>query len=408
MDYFKILPEEITLDILTRLPTESVLDSKLVCTNWRSIISDHPSFSKMHLYHLNHPSDSASDDYGKLGFLAFTYDTRHNKIFYYIEYNENRDESTTPIQRIRRIKFTPPIERIGFVGSCNGLICLVQGPFVWIWNPITKEYLMLPKIKRDCQIGRYRFWTTQFGYVSSTNEYKVLGIYKYETKYIKVYVYTLGSGNGWRKLGKFCFESRNYWAQFVFVDGALYWLDEELKRIITFDLAKEKFCEDISPPPLPPDHDWHDSRLRVLNGVLSFAICLDVEGDEFYDIWLLKKKDDSHDKKGKVENQSMGWSKGFRVGNSKLLAITKRNGVLAFVRDCLNIYGTITCTSKSLVKFKNCLLQVTPHKNTLVLLKELGEEDTKRMESVDIEEANEHDYPFKQPQEDASPEYVYL
>lgn len=69
IDYFKFLPEEIVLDILSR-PAESVLLSKLVCTTWRNIVSSHPWFSKMYLHHLNHPSHAVQS--GKLGFLAFT------------------------------------------------------------------------------------------------------------------------------------------------------------------------------------------------------------------------------------------------------------------------------------------------------------------------------------------------
>ncbi|XP_026436036.1 putative F-box protein At3g17400 [Papaver somniferum] len=54
---FNNLPKEITQDILTRLPTESVLDCKLVCKPWRDLIRL-PSFSRLHLTHLN----SAAND----------------------------------------------------------------------------------------------------------------------------------------------------------------------------------------------------------------------------------------------------------------------------------------------------------------------------------------------------------
>ncbi|XP_026434621.1 probable F-box protein At1g53815 [Papaver somniferum] len=59
MDYFKFLPLEITLDILTRLPAESIMDCKSVSKSWTSAVG-HPSFSK--LRHLNHPADDKSAD----------------------------------------------------------------------------------------------------------------------------------------------------------------------------------------------------------------------------------------------------------------------------------------------------------------------------------------------------------
>lgn len=94
MDYFSILPLEITTNILTRLPTESVLESKSVCTMWRNLVSRCPSFIKTHLDHLNR------HDSGKLGFVAGTF----KKIVYYFEYSENLES----IERIKRIVVAPP------------------------------------------------------------------------------------------------------------------------------------------------------------------------------------------------------------------------------------------------------------------------------------------------------------
>ncbi|XP_026407136.1 uncharacterized protein LOC113302449 [Papaver somniferum] len=53
------LPEDIMLDILTRLPTESILESKLVSKTWRDVVR-HPFFSQKHSNRLL----SAADDSG--------------------------------------------------------------------------------------------------------------------------------------------------------------------------------------------------------------------------------------------------------------------------------------------------------------------------------------------------------
>ncbi|XP_026423356.1 uncharacterized protein LOC113319310 [Papaver somniferum] len=256
MDYFKSLPVESTLDILTRLPTESVRECKLVCSNWRNLVPNHPSFSKMHFHYVNHPSAAAHNDSGI------------------------------------------------FVLNIN----------------------------------------------------------------IEVYIYTLGSVNGWRNLGKFSVGCGREWDQCVFANEALYWLDTSLGMIINFDLAEEKFREHLSPPPSPQDCYWCDTKIGVLNGVLSFAISLDVEGDKFNDIWLLK---------GEEEHQSLVWSKEIKVGYYYL-----------------NFYDVKTSISKKLVKFERWIYRVSPHQNTLVSLKELGEEDTNVMESVEIEETRRLEYTF--------------
>ncbi|XP_026421636.1 F-box protein At1g52495-like [Papaver somniferum] len=283
MDCFRNLPEEITLEILTRLP------------------SHHPLFSKMHLHRLNHPS--ADDDSGKLGFLVLIYQNGANENFHYIEYDENHE--STPTLRITRINLTPPFEDTTVMGSCNGLICLAEGLSVCICNPIVREYVMLPEISRDScdDVERYYDGKCSFGYVSSTNEYKVVGMYESKTS-VEVHIYTLGSGNGWRNLGKFTFKFDIYtWhVAGIFVNGALYWLSDKLEKIIVFDLVEEKFSEHLSPPPLPESDWWYD-RIGVLDGFLFLAICPHNGGDGFSDIWLLKDKNNSRDMKERDERQ---------------------------------------------------------------------------------------------------------
>lgn len=120
------------------------------------------------------------------------------------------------------------------LGSINGLTCLsrdqrftVQTEFLYcICNPITNEYVMLPPIERDCgDIDHFPCWTSGFGYVSSTNEYKVVRI-MLKTEFYIVHIYTLGSGSGWRNLGSFNLGSNRYLKKTgFFANGALYWRD---------------------------------------------------------------------------------------------------------------------------------------------------------------------------------------
>lgn len=226
----------------------------------------------MHLDHLNHPAS----DTGKLGFIALTTRGIIRK-FQYFEYNENH-ESTKPMERIRRLYFSPLFGwNTSFIGSSNGLICvsrLYSQEKTYIFNPITREYVN--------RVGM-GYEASRFGYVASTNEYRVVRImYDNKTKTDReVYIYTLGSGHGWRNLGKFTFRNEEQLVKGVFVDGALHWLDYQLKKMVTFDLAEEKFCKHISPP-LPPDDDFDGTyQLGVFDGGLSFAIYRRVDGGFF-------------------------------------------------------------------------------------------------------------------------------
>ncbi|XP_026395477.1 F-box protein DOR-like [Papaver somniferum] len=379
MEYFKRLPEEITIDILTRVPTESIGECKSVSKSWRNLLRQ-PSFSQLHLRRLSNPDS----DSGKLSFLALTRGEIGHGNLHYFEFNENHE--STPIERIWRINYSLPFRGTRLIDSHNGLICLAGYPprpaiigSVCICNPITREYVLLPQV-----VDRfYDVWVTGFGYVSSSNEYKVVGMYNnLKEEFLEVYIYTLGSGNGWRNLGKFSTEYNPYpLHQGKFANGAIHWLSRNVEMIVAFDLAEEKFCEHLSPPPLPVDYNWDESRIGVWDGFLWFGIG---EEDEFYDIWQSKRKNDNHDMKQKEEHQSFCWSRKCRVDESQLLADTKKDCVLTCVDNHLNIYDPKALTLTRLVDFKEQFCQVYPHKNTLISLKELGEEDTKIMKSVEI------------------------
>ncbi|XP_026459557.1 uncharacterized protein LOC113360240 [Papaver somniferum] len=245
-------------------------------------------------------------------------------------------------------------------------------------------------------------WTSGFGYISSTNEYKVVGIRvsPLQTKIIEVYVYTLGSGNGWRNLGTFNIDfGLTYMKQGIFANGALYWINTDLEMIFTFDLTKEKFREHLSPPPLPPNGNWCHNKVGVLDGFLYFAVWLSIGGDEGYscfDIWLLEKKNDM---KGPEEHQSFGWTKKFRLEDDQLIAVTKSGKILNHTGNYLNIYDPKVAASKRLVDFEEWIREIYPHKSTLISLKQLGEEDTEIMESIEFEKTESCGFPSQQPEE---------
>ncbi|XP_026443286.1 F-box protein CPR1-like [Papaver somniferum] len=367
MDYFNILPMEIIYDILTRIPAELVLDCKSVSKTWRNLIQD-PSFSKMHVNRLNHHVES-----GEFGFLALESDMRR---LYYFEYIENHEKR---IDGIRRINLTPPLKCDKFVGSVNGLICLYE----WsdtdrfcICNPLTKEYVFLPELMQ--KPGQYCSWVG-FGYHPSTNEYKVVRVHELKTEpsFGEVMVYTLGSGSGWRSIGKFHlkFNHSCYSVNGIFVDGALHWKDRE-GMILVFDLADENFRAHVLPPPPSPTHSCFS--IGVLNGFLYCAQRYHgsaVSYQLYLDLWLHRKKNVNYETN---EHQSLGWTKEFTAAaNKNVFAFTKSGSFLSYSSTYVNIYDPKGATAERLVDFRKQICQISSHKNTLVSLKDLGEENTK-------------------------------
>ncbi|XP_026390404.1 F-box protein At3g07870-like [Papaver somniferum] len=382
MGNFNMLPVDIIFNILSRLPAELVSDCKLVSKS-RNRVINYQSLSESHFNRFLNNLDSA----GKHTFLLVNNNPVYAyRQFHYLEfYDDENSSSEKPSHRVTRMRLNPdPFRYYNFTGSCNGLVCLNGGHDnewviyepVYICNPITRECVYLPGIGRtDDRAGRL---LTGFGYVSETNEYKVVRMCELlkEPNFLHVEVYTLGSGEGWRNIGKKfdkspgLFDSRNG----VFVNGALYWVLVD-GIIVAFDLVTESFVE--LPRSFP--FGWYFT-LGVFGGYLS-ADHYD-QDSKTTDILLLKEKEDG----------SLGWIKEFSLSNTDTreiedsLALTCRSTVLCHSKTKVLIHDLNSSSSKVLVDFgkDKAIFQAIPHMNTLVSLKALGEENTITMEWVDV------------------------
>ncbi|XP_026398199.1 F-box protein At3g07870-like [Papaver somniferum] len=397
------LPKEITTDILSRLPNESLWECKLVCKPWRDLIVSDPSFTHMHIQHrqrgtCNKHDSSAGQCVKRLYYAEFN---KSNEKFVRVkdldlthrEADNGIDYDTLPNDRWGpepwEIPFGEEIEHYEeIVGSCNGLVCITLSYNIkeelfykplYVCNPMTRECVVLPKIivptesdDEPCYSDdEVELWhgdfNDGFGYSPSTNEYKVVRIY-----YDEVYVYTLGDGKGWRHIGTKEYKS----GAGEYVHRAYNWLDKD-RNLVSFDLEDEKFGVLPSPPCF---RDWDDYSYELREDGECLSI---VHRNQryVYDIWLLKKKELEKNETNKDEQDyqqsSWSWMKGFTLYDDrdvslksnhkkpKPFAITKDSEVLFhddrfFYRHDLN-----TRTSYPLV-----VLRSAPA---------LGERDTKTL-----------------------------
>ncbi|OVA16495.1 F-box domain [Macleaya cordata] len=363
------LPQEIMLNILSRLPVESVLKCRLVCKTWSSLplLHDNTYFADMHLrrqqqqlqlrrpfqhdYVYHHQHNNSNADTNKLSFVFMGC----KKSLYYVEYDENDEQS---YRTHRKINLPLPNDKLSLVGSCNGLICLsvelktFYDP-VYIYNPITREFVHLPRVIMNNKHESVKI-AHGFGYHPSTHEYKVVRVYYCldQPPYIgQVQVYTLGSGIGWRNKGEITHVLRpTAGSHAILVNGALHWVSME-GYIVAFDLADEEFrC-----PPMPPCSSpisYENSNLWVLDGWLCFVHQREYSSA---DIWLLKKKKSasSYDMKEQV-HQSWSWSREFTIAIKEIqfmhqpFAITKSGEILLWY----NWKSIVCCDPKTTSKPK--------------------------------------------------------
>lgn len=218
------LLSEIKLDIFSRLPAES--GCKQESHPWETLLSD-PSFVGLHLQ--KQLDDPKVSDLDFLLLIKFDKENRKNQLWLSTFDDDKSDYKTSKMIK----QLNPPININSIVGSSNGLICmsLSQTPYgmydpVYISNPVIREYVKLP-CYTNCWYGLIY---SGFGYVESTNEYKVVRIYYGQDKSVrKVQVYTLGDGTGWRnKPDSMCSMQYNYSiTRGLLFNGAIHWMDEE-------------------------------------------------------------------------------------------------------------------------------------------------------------------------------------
>ncbi|KAI8538077.1 hypothetical protein RHMOL_Rhmol09G0073500 [Rhododendron molle] len=130
------IPEEIVIEILRRLPIQSLLRFRCVSKLWRSTIS-HPKFtlssssSQSHLFIANRPN---TPDFYSLNFQdTWPIDPRPLKPPFF--------------DKVRKGK--KPWYSFYVLGSCNGLLLVLYYADLYLWNPAIRQCAKVLSIQRD-------------------------------------------------------------------------------------------------------------------------------------------------------------------------------------------------------------------------------------------------------------------
>ncbi|KAK3029035.1 hypothetical protein RJ639_040087 [Escallonia herrerae] len=154
------LPSCILLEILTRLPIETISQCRYVCKTLRAVISD-PHFCEIVF---SRPNILIMDD-------IFHFDRPDS--FYFVELGDNGVVLTEP--KAINTNFDPKIRRLDLVGSCNGLVCFSSpnSPgFLYLTDPVLGREcaaVKVPNFDGDVYLRSYGF-----GFSPATWQYKVI------------------------------------------------------------------------------------------------------------------------------------------------------------------------------------------------------------------------------------------
>ncbi|XP_026450726.1 F-box/kelch-repeat protein At3g06240-like [Papaver somniferum] len=278
MDKNKILPslpEEIIIDILSRLPPISLLKFRCVCKSW-SILFNDPKL--INLIMKNNIVMLRDDN----TIYSFDYESSSSLL---------PDDIASHIKKIH----LPPVVRAHprIVGSCKGLVCLTSSRSYCLWNPSTREYKAIPistapgyqSVSSGCST---RDITHGFGYDCLTDDYKFIEILPGTNSSRPVVgVYSLRS-NSWEP-GYIPYEFSRETPPGVLSNGALHWFanssSSSSRVLIAMDVGDQSTREIAQPGKF--DVNGGNRHLDVLDRCLCMLYSSD-DSSESFEVWVMK------------------------------------------------------------------------------------------------------------------------
>ncbi|KAK9741604.1 hypothetical protein RND81_03G116700 [Saponaria officinalis] len=281
----KTIPQELMVNILSRLPAKSIGRCRCVSKPWRCLLSE-VHFIKAH--------------------LDRTTEFMDNRLLMLIS-SESNTLYNASIAHNSLGEITALATELGFVTSsefrtegmpfCNGLILMQDdmGKRLLV-NPTTKEVRDLP-VSPYALDPHASFTMYGLGYDHVSDDYKVVTLSYYDTyneyepECTEMFVNVYSGRSGTWKQG----ESSPYdhavghVTAGVFFGGRIHWLatrtSDYSSVIVGFDLTEEKFHE-LPAPSFIDGHNFVLNRLVVLGGCLTiFPLRPKIETD----IWMMKE-----------------------------------------------------------------------------------------------------------------------
>ncbi|OIT01488.1 PREDICTED: F-box protein CPR30-like [Nicotiana attenuata] len=286
---FDQIPEDIIMEIFSRLPVKSLLKLKSVCKFWYILIQT-PTFITKH----------------------FSHKTNHAIPFIHLYFLDKKQLSFSnneyPLFQDIYIHKSTSLKPV--IGPLNGLFFVYNLDMneMAIWNPATKEIKKII-IQSPPFYPYFKSYAHHFGFGIDplSKDYKVIWIrdyWKEETftrnKSAIISVYTL-STNSWKH-----FEDNTFWSSHIvmsyfgtYLDGFYYWqmITSEQQQhtqcinggrkcdILAFDLTNEVF-QVIKTPNL---FNSNLGTLGLYDGFVSMFFHFVVQGKTCIEIWVMEK-----------------------------------------------------------------------------------------------------------------------
>ncbi|XP_011043205.1 PREDICTED: putative F-box/LRR-repeat/kelch-repeat protein At1g11620 [Populus euphratica] len=283
------LPEDVIIEILSRLPVKNLLQFKCVCKSWHAIITSPKLISK----HLRNYYDKNDSDC----LLAQYRITLAGEIASFELLVDETPTRALSHGLLDRMPFQSPY----IYGPCDGIFYMYGHfyDFHALWNPAINELKTLPPIPNPPFSFSYGPVCNVYGFRLHpvTKDYEVIVMREFwreegawgDRYPLSVFVYTLSS-DSWRYWGDL---SRYYHLRnnlcYICVKGVFYWLGSygacgDPEVIINFDLATN-VCQEIQLPDY--DKSIKSVSLAVYNDSIALLV---VQKGSVLHVWTLDER----------------------------------------------------------------------------------------------------------------------
>lgn len=177
------LPQELLINILTRLAAKSIIKFRCVSKSWNPLISS-PSFISLHTWQ----AISSDSDTNPAGHFIIRRYSKNQKSEIYTAHSDNeefQEQNNIRIENPFR-GFTQLYFRI--VGSSNGVLCLsdkfcAHTRSIFLWNPVIRRKVTLPLPRSTFESTWPCFCLLRFGFDVKNDDFKVVSVAFAQVKY---------------------------------------------------------------------------------------------------------------------------------------------------------------------------------------------------------------------------------
>lgn len=338
------LPEDVTVEILSRLPVVSLLRFKCVCKSWNTIIND-PIFILKH-----HQAISCRED-SDVVLISRRNNVTNKRVISLLRNDDGND--TTLVDQDLPTFLNDMFGHVRLIGPCNGLVCLYGFPDnIALWNPSIRGFKRLPPslVSRPPN-AKVRGGDLGVGFDSKTRDFKVLQMLfcaSIDSGIVcQVEIYSLRT-DSWRKYESFVPANIMYFnlSSMVYRNESFCWWAQDCNNvevILSFDMRKEMFQK----TPLPSNIEALGGQHRITRAILPLkeSLALIVYGqqevDKVFDVWIVNELGEN------VES----WRKVMSIG--PLLRVERPLGFWKdeFILESSN--GELVLYNRANKKFKN-------------------------------------------------------